>query len=165
MTTLQKTPSQKNNSTPSKTAPELQENSVPYVKDEQKPQPIKSFASLYSGPLPPPDFFERYNNTLPGAADRILTLAEDEAKHRRRLEDKSLNHNIFIAHIGQVFAFILGCIGLLGGIYTAYIGQPWVASIIVGSSLAALIGPFLKNWKSEKKEPSADSKSKGKTEN
>ncbi len=32
----------------------------------------------FSGPIPPPEDFEKYNLTLPGAADRIVSMAEKE---------------------------------------------------------------------------------------
>ena len=33
-----------------------------------------------AGPLPHPDFFQAYENTLPGAADRILAMAESSKR-------------------------------------------------------------------------------------
>lgn len=42
----------------------------------------------FTGPLPHPDSFAGYENTLPGAADRILSMAEKEQNHRTRQRTK-----------------------------------------------------------------------------
>ena len=38
------------------------------------------FQQRYSGQLPPPDMFERYNRGVPDAAERILVLAEERQR-------------------------------------------------------------------------------------
>lgn len=40
----------------------------------------------YSGPLPPPAVLQRYDQVVPGAAERILRMAEGQSKHRQELE-------------------------------------------------------------------------------
>lgn len=42
--------------------------------------------SEFSGPLPHPEIFERYEQICPGAADRILTMAENQSGHRQQIE-------------------------------------------------------------------------------
>ncbi|MDR1100263.1 MAG: DUF2335 domain-containing protein [Treponema sp.] len=37
---------------------------------------------MYSGPLPTSREFQGYEQVLPGAADRILAIAEKESEHR-----------------------------------------------------------------------------------
>ena len=44
--------------------------------------------SEFSGPLPPPNIIKGYEDILPGAADRILSMAENQAKHRQEIEKK-----------------------------------------------------------------------------
>ncbi len=43
---------------------------------------IETKFSAFSGPLPRPEDFEKYNEILPGAADRILNMAEKEQQIR-----------------------------------------------------------------------------------
>jgi uncharacterized membrane protein len=55
-----------------------------------------SRSELWHGPIPPPQTLEKYENILPGAADRILQLAEDEAQFRRVQSEqinKALRHS------------------------------------------------------------------------
>ena len=44
----------------------------------------------FSGPLPEPDDLVRYENLLPGAAERIFTMAEAEQRHRTTMEQATL---------------------------------------------------------------------------
>ena len=39
---------------------------------------------MYVGPLPPSKEFGGYEQALPGAANRILAMAEQESEHRRK---------------------------------------------------------------------------------
>src|SRR5689334_8353069 len=48
----------------------------------------------YSGPLPPPDMLEAFERALPGAANRILTLTEVQARHRRSVETRLVTARI-----------------------------------------------------------------------
>ena len=40
----------------------------------------------WSGPLPPPKVLEAYDRLVPGAAERIMKMAEQQSEHRRGLE-------------------------------------------------------------------------------
>ena len=46
----------------------------------------KSFEveSYQEGPLPDPSSLGEYDQVLPGLADRIVNMAEEEAEHRRK---------------------------------------------------------------------------------
>ncbi len=120
----------------------------------QTPSPhmatLQQTSVSFQGPLPLPQILEGYNKIVPGAAERILVMAEGETKHRRSIEERVVKHNVLLAQMGQVFAFLLGAIGLLGGVYCVAIGQAWGASIVIGS-LASLVSVFI--W--GKKPPSA----------
>jgi uncharacterized membrane protein len=41
-----------------------------------------------SGPLPPPEVLEKYNQVVPGLADRIITMAEQQASIVRSLSGR-----------------------------------------------------------------------------
>lgn len=56
------------------------------LPEEEKQKAIQTLVvqhtRKFSGPLPPPEDFEKYNQVLEGAADRILTVMEKEQRIR-----------------------------------------------------------------------------------
>lgn len=71
----------------------------------------------YTGPFPQASEIERYERVLPGSADRILTMVENEQDHRfsiSKLESYSYWSLRFISYIG---VFIL--VGVM--IYGSYL--------------------------------------------
>jgi len=87
--------------------------------------------AAYSGPLPPAADFERYNAALPGAAERILAMAEKEAEHRHGAEDLLVQEEVRASKTGQVFAFILGIGSLVVVAVSLVLDRP-LASIAPG---------------------------------
>jgi uncharacterized membrane protein len=45
---------------------------------------------MYRGPLPTSREFKGYEQVLPGAADRIIAIAEKESEYRHDIERKEL---------------------------------------------------------------------------
>lgn len=76
----------------------------------------------WSGPLPSPEDFEKYEKVMPGSMDRVLTLMERQADHRMDKETKELDAKIHQSRKGQIigaalvslfgcFSFVLGMFG------------------------------------------------------
>ena len=65
------------------------------------------FSRMFSGPLPSPDAFREYEAVLPGAADRILGMAEFQL-HQRASSQKMGLWVMFVIAIG----FLIGSIAL-----------------------------------------------------
>ena len=57
--------------------------------------------SSYSGPLPAPEDFAKYDSVLPGAAERILKMAEENSVHRRQMERRIIYSGTRQSSIGQ----------------------------------------------------------------
>jgi len=69
----------------------------------------------HSGLLPAPETFSAYDKVLPGAAERILTMAEKAQSHRHEMERdtfETVRENVVR---GQWFALLLGLTGLCWG--------------------------------------------------
>ena len=43
-----------------------------------------------SGPIPSPQILQQYNNIVPGAAERIIRMAEKQSDHRMALENAGI---------------------------------------------------------------------------
>lgn len=100
-------------------------------------------AEYYCGPMPHPDMLEKYNQICPGAADRIITMAENQSTHRMACEKVYLTRSLSQADRGQVFAFILGLIGILGAIILLAIKVTIPGFTVFFTSLLPLVGAFI----------------------
>lgn len=99
----------------------------------------------FSGPLPPPEHFEAYEKTLPGATDRIMTMTEKQVDHRIDMEKTIVKKKFFQSTLGQVLATIL--ILFFGSIsYSlAMNGHDTVAGIIGVTTVIGLAVVFVLN--------------------
>ena len=84
-----------------------------------------------------------YDQICPGAADRIIGMAERQATHRQSLEKTAIQGNVSHAKLGQIFGFILGMVALLGGIYLLATGKSAEGYATVLGTLGTLAGIFV----------------------
>lgn len=75
-----------------------------------------------AGPLPQPETLGGYEDIVPGAADRIITMAENQLAHRHEQDTERLGHestrlsaDIKLEGRGQWMAFVVALTALLGG--------------------------------------------------
>lgn len=97
----------------------------------------------HSGPLPSPRSFGQYEDILPGAADRILSMAEKEQQHRHDVDDDLLTKEFSLRRWGQVLAFLalvalIIVIGLM-----AHWGHARWASLLGGVTIVSVVSAFL----------------------
>jgi uncharacterized membrane protein len=97
----------------------------------------------YSGVLPLPTHLEKYEEILPGAAERIMKMAEDQSVHRRSLESKAIDSDIKNSQLGLWFGFIIGVFGIGCGAFLMYSGKLIEGGLIGGGTLASLVGVFI----------------------
>ena len=97
----------------------------------------------HRGPLPSPETFNAYNKTLPGAAERILAMAEKSQNHRHEMEKTHLKLSGQMIARGQWFALLLGLTGLgWGGGLLLADKRIEGFSLVIGT-IATLVGAFL----------------------
>ena len=63
--------------------------------------------TAYKGPVPKLEDLAKYDQVLPGSANRILTMAQQQAKHRQELEKVILYSGIKDSKRGQILGFVL----------------------------------------------------------
>ena len=130
------------------------------LPERERARAIKEVASLtvsYSGPLPTPDILERYDAIVPGAADRIIRMAEQDLEHAIEMqrsavvleqsvqarEDQRLRHDQAYRMIGQLLGF-LACLALVGASITfAWLGHPTHAALFGGGTVVAIASAFI----------------------
>jgi uncharacterized membrane protein len=68
---------------------------------------VVRIASRFSGPLPSPDVLQGYERALPGAADRIIKMAERQNVHRIAMERRMVGSDATVRARGQLFGLII----------------------------------------------------------
>ncbi len=127
---------------------------------------VEAVESVWAGPLPAPEDFRQYEETLPGAAERILTMAENQQRHRMSHENSALELDKFSLETaksnlakdaarstwGMALAFILGMTGLGCSTFLAAIDR-WEAGLPLGLAIiASLVGAFIHSVKTRRDE-------------
>lgn len=112
----------------------------------------------YTGPLPHPDALKKYDEFMPGLAERIVRMAEKEQAYRidttnreedqkdklLKIAEKESNHLIRAQSWGQLIGALISfsCIGI--ATYFAFTGAAW--EIVIGFlavPTASLIAAFI----------------------
>jgi uncharacterized membrane protein len=133
--------------------------------NQQVKAKVQTVTTHYQGIVPPPDILRGLDEVVPGAAARLIKLAEEESIHRRHLEMNAnkanisaQQHQLRIADqqgkavfrsdlIGQIAGLIvcLACIG--AAIYLGLNGHDWLAGMLALIPTGALIRAFVLNRK------------------
>lgn len=107
-------------------------------------------AVLFQGPLPPPEILAKYEQITPGFADRIVTMAEQVANHRREVKNKNqksqndhLKRRDCEAKLGQVFAFLISSLAIVTGAFVAMSGHDVSGTFISLSGLGGIVTAFI----------------------
>ena len=97
----------------------------------------------FRGPVPPPADLRDYEAILPGAADRILTMAEKQGEHRQQLEQLAVGGDSRRSYLGLGAGFIVSLAGFGLAGYIVAQGFPTQAVWVAGGNLAVLVGVFV----------------------
>jgi len=109
--------------------------------DRNKHQATQITASqsvMHSGPLPPAGDFAMYNQALPGAAERILSMAEKEAQQRHKSEDRL----IALSGRGQIFALVVSILSLGAVGLSIFFSQPAASIAPAFIAISGLVSIF-----------------------
>jgi len=114
------------------------------MNEENRPPPTAVVAQqTFSGPVPPPRLMAEYKTVAPDLPDRILTMAEEEQKHAHAMERAALTATIANETRGQIFAFIVSLIIIIGAVYLIDTDKPVAGTILAGSTLISLAYLFI----------------------
>lgn len=106
---------------------------------------------IYQGPLPKAEELEKYNLVCPGAADRIITMAENQSVHRQSIEKAVIAINSRNSFLGIICATIISLCILAGGVYCILEGHDTAGGIIVSIDLVSLCAVFIYGTNSNRK--------------
>lgn len=110
--------------------------------------------TAWKGPMPPPAVLEQYNSIVPNAAERILTMAEEEARIRRdqlqkdhdsenRVKESDVNQYHSDVKRGQYLAALV----MLGIVVTVIVcvvfKQENAAIAVAGMGAVGIVSSFI----------------------
>ena len=123
------------------------------INNSSKPSAsIHSMQVVYSGPIPPASDLEKYEDVLPGAADRILSMAEKQSQHRQKMENTMLEASIEAEKRGQLFGFIIFGITIIAGFLLLLLNKSLEGLISLIIAVGGILGLFIYNRVDTKKE-------------
>lgn len=109
-------------------------------------------AQSFSGPLPPPEMLRKYEELLPGSADRIISIAERQSSHRQKLESDVIASSIRNERLGMTFGFLICILAISGGIFAVMHGKSAEGIAAIITPLVALVAVFVYGKSKQKKD-------------
>lgn len=114
----------------------------------------------YSGPLPPWQQYQGYEQVLHGSADRILTMAELDQRHQIDMDRRSADLDVQVQRTttdiirrGQWQGFALALVLLVGGIALVLAGQDVAGLALIGAELGGILGVYaLRTFRQKQRE-------------
>ncbi|MBF0108183.1 MAG: DUF2335 domain-containing protein [Magnetococcales bacterium] len=97
----------------------------------------------FEGPIPPPRIMEKYEELVPGSADRILRMAEKSVDFQHSMTRDALSLQANDTRRGQWFAFLVAFGALVAGVIAIPTGNPGTGAAIISTTLAGGIGTFI----------------------
>lgn len=106
---------------------------------------------VWSGPLPPPVILAQYDEILPGLANRLVTMVELQAGHRREQESKVIQSDVNQSFYGLIAGVVVCAIFAIAGVIALVLNQPWAAGAAFAVPTATLVSVFVysKNLRKE----------------
>ncbi|MBF8265240.1 MAG: Protein of unknown function DUF2335, rane [Dehalococcoidia bacterium] len=121
------------------TSPINPQSQLQPLKREVHQTQIESF----SGPLPKPSILKEYNDVVPGAAERILNMAEKQAEHRQFLEKTVIIGDSKRAFYG-LWAGVGVAVSVLGGaVFLIFTGHDFAGAVVAGLDITGLVSAFI----------------------
>lgn len=86
---------------------------------------------------------EQYESVLPGFADRLVKRMEAQSEHRHGLENRKIDADIGSEKRGQIFAFIIAGLAVVGSFYLIATGKDrWGIGTFI-TTFASLVSVFI----------------------
>ena len=93
----------------------------------------------WTGPLPNPEALARFEEILPGSADRIIRMAEEEGAHQRSIQRQDLQVSARLQYTGMAVGGALCLLSLVFGYMLGSNGHTVAAAAMLGIPVASII--------------------------
>jgi len=102
-----------------------------------------SISQQYSGPLPPPELLERFNQVIPSGAERIMAMAEQQSAHRINIETTVVKNQQWQSTLGQYFALFVTVFGLSISAWAIFTGHDGAGGTIGVATISSVAYAFI----------------------
>jgi uncharacterized membrane protein len=86
---------------------------------------------------------QAFNAIVPDGANRIVAMAESQLRHRQELDSAVVGGNVTAQRRGQLFAFLLGVIAIVGGIGLIAFNKDTAGLTSIIAAFSTLAGVFI----------------------
>jgi uncharacterized membrane protein len=125
-------------------------NVVP--RGPQQAQVVAQMVSLvseerFSGPIAHPKHLREYEDICPGAADRIIAMAEANLAHAQAMQTTAISGDIADVKAGRAYGFwaLIALIASAGG--ATYLGHEVLAAAFLGTGALGVVGQLIQGRK------------------
>ena len=98
----------------------------------------------FHGPIPPAEQLHGYETICPGAADRIIRMAEKQSAHRQEIERLIVSGRKRDSLYGILGAIFLTIAVLVGGVICILAGHDTAGATIIGIDIIGLCTVFIR---------------------
>lgn len=107
---------------------------------------------IHQGPIPDPMTLRGYEDICPGAADRILKMAENQSSHRQDMEKSVISTRSRDSLLGIIAGFLIATSGVICGTVIIVKGYELTGFVISGGTLTAIVSSFIYGTRQNKEE-------------
>ena len=111
--------------------------------NKQKQSGAQVTTQQFSGPVPHPEILRGYEQILPGAAKRILSMAELDQKHQIEIESSAQHLAAREIKRGQIFGLVVSISAFITSITSLILGFEKAAMVIGGTTVVGLVTVFV----------------------
>lgn len=99
----------------------------------------------FSGPMPHPKHLREYDDILPGAAERILSMAERNLEHNIGMDEKVVGAEIADRNLGMWLGGGLFALLIVGAFATLFVtSNPIVPGLFLGTAAIGGVVAFIR---------------------
>lgn len=112
-------------------------------------QTVETKSELFAGPLPHPDTLMGYKEIDISFPDRIMSMAEEDAEHHRKMEEQIIIENFNSNKRGMIFGFIISLVAIGLGAWLISIDKDVYGIAAILTPLVGIAGTFIFGKKKE----------------
>lgn len=123
--------------------------------DDASPLLYAQTLASFEGPLPPPNVLAAYDEVVPGAAERLLDMAEKQARHRQHLERLVVEGAHRRANQGLWVGFAVAVLFLAASVWLILTDHGVYGAVLGTVDLVALVTVFVVGRSEQRREREA----------